>query len=236
MKALLGFFGRAAISAIVVVSASVIAEAVGPVLGALAASLPVSAGPTYVFLALTHDASFISASALSSFAANAATIVFLAAYVQVAVGRTRLAALLPAVLVWLVTALLIHSFRWTALSALCVECSSFRQRSGVDAAHAEGRPDSASSLPGYATRSCRPGGGRCAFRCHRSRGKRRAWSIRHGSIGHLSDRIRRAHLCAAPSHRRCSLRDPCCNRGSSDGGLWAHVPGRVPSGCSARRT
>ena len=79
VEAVFGFLGRATITAIVVVLASVIAEAAGPVLGALAASLPVSAGPTYVFLALTHDASFVSVSALGSFAANAATIAELSA-------------------------------------------------------------------------------------------------------------------------------------------------------------
>ncbi len=114
---LFGVFGRAAVTATVVL-ASVIAEAAGPVIGALAASLPVSAGPTYVFLSLTHDASFVSTSALGSFAANAATIVFLATYALIAIGRTRLAALLPAILVWLVAALLIQSIRWTPLLAL----------------------------------------------------------------------------------------------------------------------
>jgi len=101
IEALLGFFGRAGITAIVVVLASVIAEASGPVIGALAASLPVSAGPTYVFLALAHNTSFVSASALGSFAANAATIVFFATYARITIGRTRLAALIPAILAWL---------------------------------------------------------------------------------------------------------------------------------------
>src|ERR1035438_8721928 len=122
---LFGFFGRAAVTAIVVVLASVIAEAAGPVIGALAASLPVSAGPTYVFLSLTHDASFVSTSALGSFAANAATIVFLATYALIAIGRTRLAALLPAILVWLVAALLIQSIRWTPLLALTLNAGAF---------------------------------------------------------------------------------------------------------------
>ena len=122
---LFGVFGRAAVTATVVVLASVIAEAAGPVIGALAASLPVSAGPTYVFLSLTHDASFVSTSALGSFAANAATIVFLATYALIAIGRTRLAALLPAILVWLVAALLIQSIRWTPLLALTLNAGAF---------------------------------------------------------------------------------------------------------------
>ena len=125
VDALLGFFGRATVTALVVVLASVIAEAAGPVIGALAASLPVSAGPTYIFLALTHDASFVSTSALGSFAANAATIVFLAIYARIAIGRTRLSALLPAVLVWLLMALLIQSIRWTPLSALALNAGAF---------------------------------------------------------------------------------------------------------------
>lgn len=51
---------RMAIAASFVVSASMIAERTGPVIGALVATLPISAGPTYVFLALDHDAAFIA--------------------------------------------------------------------------------------------------------------------------------------------------------------------------------
>ena len=47
---------RMAITAAFVVSASVITEKSGPVIGALVATLPISAGPSYVFLALDHDA------------------------------------------------------------------------------------------------------------------------------------------------------------------------------------
>ena len=120
----LSFLGRAAVTAGVVVLASVIAEAAGPVIGALAASLPVSAGPTYVFLALTRDASFVSASALGSFAANAATVVFLATYARIEIGRPRLAALAPAVLIWLVGGVA-HPVQWTPLSALALNAAVF---------------------------------------------------------------------------------------------------------------
>ncbi len=46
--------------------ASMVAERSGPLIGALVATLPVSAGPVYVFLALDHDAAFIAQSALAS--------------------------------------------------------------------------------------------------------------------------------------------------------------------------
>ena len=65
---------RMAITAAFVVTASVITERSGPVIGALVATLPISAGPSYVFLALDHDAAFIAEGALASLPINAATI------------------------------------------------------------------------------------------------------------------------------------------------------------------
>ena len=65
---------RMAITAAFVVTASIITERSGPVIGALIATLPISAGPSYVFLALDHDAAFIAEGALASLPINAATI------------------------------------------------------------------------------------------------------------------------------------------------------------------
>src|SRR5579871_3736112 len=70
---------RATVSATVVVTATVAAEASGPFWGGLIVSLPIGAGPAYAMLALQHDAAFIAASALGSFASNAATFVLLTA-------------------------------------------------------------------------------------------------------------------------------------------------------------
>jgi len=50
---------RMAFTAAFVVVASIITERSGPVIGALVATLPVSAGPSYIFLALDHDDAFI---------------------------------------------------------------------------------------------------------------------------------------------------------------------------------
>src|SRR3954469_24031910 len=71
---------RMAIAAAFVVTASIITERSGPVIGALVATLPVSAGPSYVFLALDHDAAFIAQGALASLPVNAATIVMALTY------------------------------------------------------------------------------------------------------------------------------------------------------------
>lgn len=61
---------KMAVAAAIVVSCSLLAERSGPLLAAMIATLPISAGPVYVFLALDHDAAFISASALASMSSN----------------------------------------------------------------------------------------------------------------------------------------------------------------------
>ena len=81
---------RMAVTAAFVVSASVITERSGPVIGALVATLPISAGPSYVFLALDHDAAFIAEGALASLPINAATIFLGLTYVVLAQRHSAL--------------------------------------------------------------------------------------------------------------------------------------------------
>jgi hypothetical protein len=84
---------RMAATAAVVVIACLLVERTGPLAGAMIATLPVSAGPAYVFLAMEHGPEFIAASTLGSLAALSATAVFVTAYVMLA-GRKGLAATL----------------------------------------------------------------------------------------------------------------------------------------------
>ena len=79
-----------AITAAFVVTASIITERSGPVIGALVATLPISAGPSYVFLALDHDAAFIAEGALASLPINAATIFLGLTYVVLAQRHSAL--------------------------------------------------------------------------------------------------------------------------------------------------
>jgi hypothetical protein len=109
---------RALATGLIVVCASAVAEALGPLWGAVIASLPVSSGPAYVFLAMQHGPDFVAASALSSFAVNAATGLFLIVY-GVLAGRMSLARSLgAAVLVWLAASLATQWVMWTPLTAL----------------------------------------------------------------------------------------------------------------------
>jgi hypothetical protein len=116
---------RMAIAAACVVSASIVTERSGPVLGALVATLPISAGPSYVFLALDHDATFIAEGALASLPINAATIFLGLTYVVLAQRRSALVSCGTAVVVWLVLATLIRKFEWTLLSGLVVNAIAF---------------------------------------------------------------------------------------------------------------
>src|SRR5260370_34296100 len=72
------------ITALFVSVATIIAERLGATVGALVATLPVSAGPVYVFLALDHGPAFISVSAVASPALNAATAIYATVYVLIA--------------------------------------------------------------------------------------------------------------------------------------------------------
>lgn len=116
---------RMAIAAAFVVSASFIAERTGPVIGGLVATLPISAGPSYVFLALDHDAAFIAQGALSSLPVNAATIVLGLTYVVLAQRNNLLVSAGSAVAVWIVLASIIRLFDWTLTAGLGVNLVAF---------------------------------------------------------------------------------------------------------------
>jgi hypothetical protein len=104
---------RMAITAAFVVAASIITERSGPAIGALVATLPVSAGPSYIFLALDHDAAFIAQSALASLPMNAATIVMSFVIVLLAQRFSMAISLGAGIAVWLMFGWLVRSFDWT---------------------------------------------------------------------------------------------------------------------------
>src|SRR6476620_1889906 len=114
-----------AIVAAFVVSASFIAERAGAVIGALVATLPISAGPSYVFLALDHDAAFIAEGALASLPINAATIFLGLTYVLLAQRHGALLSAGAAVTVWIGLASLVRSFHWSLTAGLIANAIAF---------------------------------------------------------------------------------------------------------------
>src|SRR5438093_8119995 len=116
---------RMAITAAFVVTASIVTERSGPVIGALIATLPISAGPAYVFLALDHDAAFIAEGALASLPINAATIFLALTYTVLAQRFSVWLSAGAAIVVWLVLATLIRRFDWTLIAGLIVNAITF---------------------------------------------------------------------------------------------------------------
>jgi hypothetical protein len=75
---------KMAVTAAFLLAATITAERAGPLIGGLVATLPISAGPVYIFLALDHDAHFIAQSALGSLVTNAYNVIFALTYALLA--------------------------------------------------------------------------------------------------------------------------------------------------------
>jgi hypothetical protein len=116
---------RMAVTAAFVVSASFITERAGPVIGALVATLPISAGPSYVFLALDHDAAFIAQGALASLPINAATIFLSLTYVVLAQRQSALVSFSGAAMVWIAIAAWERTVQWSLASGLMANAVAF---------------------------------------------------------------------------------------------------------------
>ena len=78
---------KMAVTAGFLLAATVTAERAGPLVGGLVATLPIGAGPVYVFLALDHDAHFIAQSALGSLVDQRVNVVFALIYALLAQKR-----------------------------------------------------------------------------------------------------------------------------------------------------
>jgi hypothetical protein len=116
---------KMAVTALFVTAATVIAERLGAMVGALVATLPVAAGPVYVFLALDHDSAFISSSALASLAVNNATAIYLTAYVLIAQRRSMWPSISLAFAIWLVAVLVLSLVDWTPWPAFALNVIVF---------------------------------------------------------------------------------------------------------------
>jgi hypothetical protein len=116
---------RMAVAAAFVVTASILTERSGPVIGALITTLPISAGPSYVFLALDHDATFIAQSALSSLPVNAATMFMALTYANLAQRHSSTVSAGGAIVVWATLAALERLVPWSLTGGLIANAIAF---------------------------------------------------------------------------------------------------------------
>lgn len=116
---------KMAIAASVVIGATIAAERAGPLIGALVATLPVSAGPSYFFLAFEQDAAFFSESALGSLLLNAATAVYATTYVLLSQRQPFVVCVPGAMLAWLGSLFLFTQFARNGTAAAVVNVAVF---------------------------------------------------------------------------------------------------------------
>ncbi len=111
---------KMAMTATIVVAASILVERSGPFIGALIAALPTAAGAVYIILAIDHPPWFIAASAVGSMVSNAAVALFALSYAALAQRRGLPFSLIGAFAVWFGSAALLHAVEWSAIGALAL--------------------------------------------------------------------------------------------------------------------
>jgi len=109
---------KMAVTAVFLLVATITAERAGPLIGGLVATLPISAGPVYIFLALDHDAHFIAQSALGSLVTNAVNVVFALTYALLAQKRNLAISLGGAFAGWIALIWAGGLAAWTLPSAI----------------------------------------------------------------------------------------------------------------------
>lgn len=116
---------RMVVASAFIVSAAAITERSGPVIGALVTTLPFSAGPSYIFLALDHDAAFIAESALASLPANIASVSLVLIYTVLAQRQSLAISAGIAIVGWLALAAMIREFHWSLAGGIMADIVAF---------------------------------------------------------------------------------------------------------------
>ena len=116
---------RMAVAAAFVVIASMITERSGPAIGALIATLPVSAGPSYIFLAIDHDDAFIAQSAVASLPMNAATVLMSLVFVSLVQRCGLLVSLAAGFGMWVAGAIAVRAFEWSLAGGILFNAAAF---------------------------------------------------------------------------------------------------------------
>jgi uncharacterized membrane protein (GlpM family) len=122
---LTGLLLKIAMTAGIVVAASIVVERSGPFIGALIASLPTAGGAAMIILAWEHPPGFIAQSAVGSIVSNAVVAVFALSYAVLAQRYNLLVSLGGAYLVWFFAAYLTRYVEWNAASATLLNAVVF---------------------------------------------------------------------------------------------------------------
>jgi uncharacterized membrane protein (GlpM family) len=111
---------KIAMTAGIVVAASVIVERSGPFIGALIAALPTAGGAALIILAVEHPPEFIANGMVGSLLANASVSVFALTFAALAQRRSLPIALGLALLVWFLGVSVARFYAWTVPTAVAL--------------------------------------------------------------------------------------------------------------------
>ena len=156
---------KMAITAGFVLAATVTAERAGPLVGGLVATLPLGAGPVYVFLSLDHDAHFIAQSAIGSLAINTVNVIFAMIYALLAQKRSLPVSLSAACWRGSRWRWIIHALHWTLVVGVLANVAVLGDGASAGTAAAP-RDDTAGAHALVRPTRCAPPGG-AAGRDHR---------------------------------------------------------------------
>ncbi|HEY4982874.1 MAG TPA: hypothetical protein VII24_13300 [Pseudolabrys sp.] len=120
-----GLLLKIAMTASIVVAASLVVERSGPFTGSLIASLPTAGGAAMIILGVEHPPDFIAASAVGSMVANAMVAIFALTYAALAQRRSLPVSLALAFLVWFGCAALSRLVNWSAASVVLLNAAVF---------------------------------------------------------------------------------------------------------------
>lgn len=116
---------KIAMTAGIVVAASLIVERSGPFVGSMVAALPTAGGAALIILAMDHSPDFIAQSAIGSMVSNPIVAIFALSYAALAQRRSLPLSLGAAFLVWLACAALSRLVDWTLTTALLLSAVVF---------------------------------------------------------------------------------------------------------------
>jgi uncharacterized membrane protein (GlpM family) len=116
---------KIAMTAGIVVAASLIVERSGPFVGSMVAALPTAGGAALIILAMEHPPDFIAQSAIGSVVSNPIVAVFALTYAVLAQRRSLFVSLGVAFIVWFCCAALSRLVDWTLPMALLLSAVVF---------------------------------------------------------------------------------------------------------------
>ncbi len=104
----------------IVVTASIVSERAGPLIGALVVTLPVTVWPAYLFLTLEHEPVFVAETAAAGFAMCAINAIYILIYAVLARRWNLGVSIGAAFAVWLVLAAVARPYPWTFGAAIAL--------------------------------------------------------------------------------------------------------------------